>query len=274
MTAKKTTLGALSVLLLGALAAAGCGGKGTEGTCATFPACGGNPQGNWTLATGCLNLVNTPYQQPSLPDQLAQPQTITEAPPQPQPTTSGDWCSQLVYEPTISPTMPVRGVVLWHSPPTVNDGFLRLNADHTYDAHVRYVTHEHTYFANACLTRYDVVQSCEQFGMDLAAYEHSQPGFMFGITDGAGNTDTSMVCKGDVTVGCDCYYDYQGQSGEMGTWNTSGNGTSIWFSSVGMTEPQSAGFCQTNGSLDLTGDDGTSLFGAQGLRTAHFVPTP
>ena len=68
------------VSILAALAVSGCGGKGTEGTCTTYPACGGEPKGDWTLAEGCLNLIVSPYQQPSLPDQLAQPQTITLTP--------------------------------------------------------------------------------------------------------------------------------------------------------------------------------------------------
>jgi hypothetical protein len=260
-------------VLLAAALAAGCGGTGTEGTCGTYPACGGgNPQGHWTLTAGCMNLVNTPFQQPSLPDQLMQPQTITEAPPQPQPTTSGDWCSNLVYEPTLSPAMPVRGVVLWHSPPVVHDGFVNLEVNGTFDAHIRFINHEFTHFDSACLTRYDTPKSCMQLGIDLAAYEHSQPGFMFGTTDNMGNVDASNVCTGDpLTTGCDCHYDYQGQAGEMGTWGLS-DATTIVLASMGMTEPQAASYCLTGGALQLTGFDGASLFAAQGLRSAQFVP--
>ena len=255
------------VALVAAVAAAGCGGKGTEGTCATYPACGGDAKGDWTLAEGCVNLIVSPYQQPSLPDQLMQPQTTTVAPPQPMPTTSGDWCSQLVYEPSINPSMPVRSVVLWHGPPTVHDGYLHVLTDGTYTAHIQFITDEHTYFANACLTRYErVAPSCEKLGKDLASYEQTQPGFMF---------DPSMVCMGDSSVGCDCHYKYQVQSGEMGTWNVDpANTASIIFSSITRSEPQSASFCQNGQSsefLDLSGNDGTSLFSAAGVRSGQFA---
>ena len=260
------------VLLAGSLLlAAGCGelrGKGTEGTCSTYAGCGGDPKGNWTLATGCQNLVVTPYQVPSLPEQLAQPQTATQAPPQPMPTTSGDWCSQLIYQPSIDPSMPVKGVVLWHGPPTVYDGYLYVLEAGTYKAQIQFITAEHTFFANACLTRYErTAPSCEKLGMDLAAYEQTQPGFKFG--------DLGMVCTGDSGIGCNCYYQYQVQSMEQGTWKLDpAKPSSIVFSSVASTEPQSATFCQTGDTLQLSGNDGTILFGALGVRSGAYTRMP
>jgi hypothetical protein len=265
------TFAGLAVLTLAATLSAslaGCGGKGTEGTCTTYPACGGTPNGDWSLMTGCSNLVVTPYQQPSLPEQLAQPQTATVAPPQPMPTTSGDWCSQLVYEPSTNPTMAVRSVVLWHGPPTVSQGYVHMNDDHTFAASITFITLEHTNFPSACITRYEhnpnTVLSCDQLGKDLAFYEKTQPGFMF---------DLAMSCTGDaLTTGCDCSYHYQGQSGAMGTWGVDpANTGSIVFSSSVTTEPQSAAFCQNGGTLQLSGENGTDLFGAQGLRSAQFT---
>ena len=256
-------IGAAFVTVAIALAAAGCG-KGTEGSCSTYPACGGDPKGDWTLTTGCQNLIVVPYQPPSLPDQLAQPQTPTQAPPQPQVTTSGDWCSQLIYQPSINPSMPVKSVVLWHGPPTVHDGFMHIVDGGTYTAEIQFLTTEQTYFANACLTRYErVAPSCDQFGKDLATYEGTQPSFMFG---------SGMVCTGDSSVGCLCQYQYQVQSLEMGTWSIDpARPTSIVFSSVSRSEPQSASFCQNGGTLDLSGDDGTSLFSGIGVRSAQYV---
>ncbi|HVU52124.1 MAG TPA: hypothetical protein VHL80_15605 [Polyangia bacterium] len=257
-----TLAAALSAGLVG-----GCGGKGTEGTCGTYPACGGTPNGDWSLMTGCSNLVVTPYQQPSLPQQLAQPQTPTVAPPQVMPTTSGDWCSQLVYEPSTNPMMPVRSVVLWHGPPTVHSGYVHMNDDHTFAASITFITLEHTYFPSACITRYESNPSmpltCEKLGIDLASYEQTQPGFMF---------DQPMSCTGDINVGCDCSYHYQVQSGAMGTWGVDpANAGLIVFSSSVTTEPQSASFCQNASTLQLSGDNGTDLFGAQGLRSAQFA---
>jgi len=246
---------------------AACGGKGTEGTCTTYPACGGDPMGNWTLSTGCQNLVVMPYQQPSLPDKLMQPQTTTVAPPSPMPTTSGDWCSQLVYEPSINPSMPVRSVVLWHGPPTVHDGYLKLKADGTYQAHIQFITLEHTFFPNACITKYErTAPTCEKLGTDLASYEQTQPGFMF---------DQPMNCTGDSSVGCDCTYHYQVQTGAMGTWSVDpAKSGSIIFAGTATTEPQAASFCQTGDTLQLTGEDGTNLFGNEGVQSAAYTRTP
>jgi hypothetical protein len=251
--------------ILATLAAAGCGGKGTEGTCTTYPACGGDPKGSWVLTTGCQNLVVMPYQMPSLPDQLAQPQTPTVAPPQPQPTTSGDWCSQLIYQPSINPSMPVKSVVLWHGPQTVHDGFVNVQADGTYTAEIQFRTTEQTFFDNACLTRYErVAPSCQKLGEDLGTYLMTNPSFMFG--------DASMACTGDSSVGCSCTYVYQVQALEMGTWSVDpANQGSIVFASVSRSEPQAAGFCQNGNTLQLSGDDGTNLFSAQGVRSAQYV---
>jgi hypothetical protein len=259
---------AANVVLLLAGLAAGCGGRGTEGTCTTYEGCGGEPIGKWTLDTGCQNLVVTPYQVPSLPEQLAQPQTATQAPPQPMPTTSGDWCSQLIYQPSIDPSMPVKGVVLWHGPPTVQDGYLYVNDNGTYSGQIQFLTPEHTFFANACLTRYErTAPTCEKLGRDIAEFEKTQPGFKFG--------DPSMVCTGDSSVGCDCYYQYQVQAMQQGTWSVDPARPSwITFASIASTEPQTATFCQTGDTLQLSGNDGTILFGALGVRSGSFKRMP
>src|SRR5262249_39544203 len=96
-----------------------------------------------------------------------------------------------------------------------------------------------------------------------AAFEQTQPGFMF---------DQPMNCTGDSSVGCDCSYHYQVQSGEMGTWSLDPSGAlSIIFSSVNRTEPQSASFCQNGNTLQLSGNDGTNLFSAEGVRSAQYT---
>lgn len=251
------------------LAAAGCG-KGAEGTCPTFAGCGGNPKGDWVLSTGCQNLVVSPYQQPSLPAQLMQPQTPTQEPPQPQVTTSGDWCSQLIYQPSTDPMRPIKSVVLWHGPATVGNGFLHILEDEkkgtrTFDAEIQFRTVEHTFFPNACLTRYErVAPSCADLGAALKQYEMSQPSFMFGADD--------VVCTGDSSIGCDCSYIYQVQSEEMGTWSIDpAKPSTIVFASVLRTEPQAATFCQHGDSLDLSGENGTNLFSAAGVRSASYT---
>jgi hypothetical protein len=245
------------------------------GTCTTFAGCGtADPKalaGNWTLESGCANLIVTPYQEPSLPEQLQQPQAVTQAPPQPQPTTSGDWCSNLVYEPSVSPMMAVRNVLLWHGPPSVGAGYVNHMADPmdasrgTYAAQIQFHTHETTFFANACLTRYErVAPTCAQFSKDLEEYFASQPGFKF--------DPSTPTCTGDSSVGCTCNYDYQVQATEMGTWQIDGaNPTTIVYAGAPKSEPTAASFCQQGDSLELSGQGGTILFNAVGVRSAKFT---
>jgi hypothetical protein len=264
---RMTRMGLVQLGLFALALAAGCDGKGAAGTCSTYAACGGDSLGDWSLVAGCENLVVSPYQQPSLPEQLQQPQYPTLEPPQAQPTTSGDWCSQLVYTPSVSPTMPVKGVVLWHGPPSVSSGYLHQNVDGTYDAEIQFNTAEHTYFANACLTRFEsVAPTCAKFAADLEMYLASQPSFKFD----AG----MMACTGNSSVGCDCSYHYQVQSPEQGTWHVDpANATTLVFSGTTRSEPRPSSFCQNGDTLDLSGEGGTSLFGASGVRSARFQRT-
>jgi hypothetical protein len=88
--------------------------------------------------------------------------------------------------------------------------------------------------------------------------------------------DVSMVCTGDSSVGCDCRYQYQAQGMEMGTWSVDpATPTSMLFASTNGTEPQAASFCVTaEKKLLLSGENGTNLFGALGVRSGEYKPTP
>jgi hypothetical protein len=261
---KRHKIVALGVLAIGLLA--GCDGKGTAGTCTTYGACGGDAKGDWTLAAGCENLIVSPYQQPSLLQQQQTTQVDTIEPPQPATTTSGDWCSQLVYEPSTNPTMPVQGVVLWHPPATVYSGYLHALADGTYSAQIEFRDQVSTYFPNACLTRYEsVAPSCTKLGTDLETYLlNINPDYKFGAS--------TMACTGDSSVGCTCSYAYQDPAGQKGTWHVDpADTTSIVFASTGTSEPQASSFCQTGNTLELSGQNGTDVFGVSGLRSVMFT---
>jgi hypothetical protein len=271
---KEMNLGLGLALALTVFGLASCGGKGTAGTCTTYAGCGADTNGiggDWSLVGGCENLIVTPYQEPSLPEQLQQPQSPTQAPPQPQPTTAGDWCSQLVYQPSVNPSMPVRGVVLWHGPPSVAHGYLKQIPDPmdgtrgTFDAQIQFGTAETTYFANACLTRYETsAPSCAKLGTDLEAYLAAEPQFRF--------DPATPTCTGDSSVGCTCTYEYRVQAGEMGTWQIDpADPTKISYAGTLRSEPQAAGFCQQGDSLTISGLNGTILFNAAGVRSAKFV---
>jgi hypothetical protein len=261
----------LGTLTLLALAGAGCGGRGAAGTCATYPACGGDPAGDWTLDIACESLVVKPYQQLSLPEQLRQPQTSTLEPPQTQPTTSGDWCSQLIYQPTDT-SAPIKSVVLWHGPLDIRGGALYHNQDHTYTATIIFGGPQHTFFPGACLIAYQsnaAKPTCSQLGADLTEYLTTQPSFA--KPGMPGTQGIECVTQSD---GCDCAYDYQLISADLGVWELDPtDSTAIIHHSKNGSEPQRSAFCAPSGSntLQLTGIDGTSMLGQQGLRSLSYV---
>jgi hypothetical protein len=251
-------LAGLGILALGNT---GCGGRGAAGTCALYGACGGDPAGSWTLDDACESLVVKPYQQISLPDQLKQPQDPTLEPPQPQPTTSGDWCSQLVYQPTDT-SAPIKSVVLWHGPLDIRGGALYHNMDATYTATIIFGAPQRVFFPGACLTAYQsqaAKPTCMQLAADLADYLTTQPSF------------SKIECT-EQSGGCDCSYDYQLISADLGVWEVDpADPMAIIHHSKNGSEPQRSAFCVDGDTMKLSGADGTSMLGQQGLRSLSYT---
>jgi len=270
----------------GALAAgaAGCG-LGAAGTCSTYASCGGDPSGAWTLDDGCLNLVVRPYQQLSLPQEMKQPQDSTLEPPQPEPTTSGSWCSDLIYQPS-NMSAPVSSVVLWHGPLELRGGTMFHNKDQSYTATIKFGAPQHTFFAPECLGKYqtnaeagvaaDRQKQCTDLETALQAYLTTQPSFQFvDEMDAQGNVTKHACAARD--GGCDCAYDYQLISSDNGVWEVDPNDANIVIHhSKTASEPQREAFCAKAGDdgsmhLQLTGLDGTGILNQLGLRSLSYV---
>jgi hypothetical protein len=241
-----------------------CGGKGAAGTCPGYAACGGDPTGDWKLGDACVNLTIKPYQQLSLPDQLKQPQDVTLEPPQPTPTTSGNWCSDLIYQPA-DKNAPVKGVILWHGPLGIESGTLHHNkADNSYLGVVTWVATEHVFFPRACITNYgqeEPAPTCGELEAALGQYFETYPSFSkFHCTD-----------EGD---GCGCDYRYQLVSADNGQWEVDPADPSVIIHhSKKTSEPQRSSFCVSadGKTLQMTGDEGTSLLNQLGLRSLSYT---
>ena len=118
------TFGLTGVVALAALASSGCA-KGAKGDCPQLDICGGSPVGSWKVSLACLVPPVRPAQTEDVIDFTASGvvQAPTIAPPPPNPivstqTTSGDWCSSLVF--AMDGT--VRNANLFHTAPAISSG--------------------------------------------------------------------------------------------------------------------------------------------------------
>jgi hypothetical protein len=271
-------LALLGSVALGALS--GCSGKGAEGTCPAAAECGGDPTGTWSVKSACSFPVDAPYQQPNLVEFVQNPLSPSIAPEQTQPTTAGDWCSNLIYLPkdTNNPTGKVTAVNLWHAAPTLGSGSVTFDPAGSYAVTLNFGRNDQTHFAPSCLHANGAAQSCDELATNLSTFyvasatakqEQGAPMSLPGFDQ--------ISCKLASDAGCDCVYQYGVVLSDSGTWAHSGskileasdryfyNGQRVV--SQAPTQPMTASYCRSGNQLTLTGDEGSSLSLAVGLRT-------
>jgi hypothetical protein len=293
---------------LGAVCAVGCGG-GAEGGCPALASCVGDPTGTWTAtaADACQYRPVRPAQPADVNSFVGKGVLApTLAPPQPQPvmsqqSTSGDWCSALVYS-TAMP--PVSYVTLWHDAPAFAGGQVSFNSDHTYSVKLTFSTPGYangegdpdagtgtgappgagsnaTHFAPICLLAYGATPTCDDLTQGLTAFYKPVPP--------ATASFQNIRCAPASDGGCDCSYVYVVVVQDSGTWSVSGD-TLLEDSTMGSysynglllttqgapsqvpAQPMQATFCKQNGQLLLTGARGSSLSWVTGLRTMKLTP--
>jgi hypothetical protein len=284
---RKLSVGVLPLLALGvatALAVAGCG-QGAKGGCPAIPSCGGSPIGTWK------NIADACSFQPVRPAQpidvtafgTIMPPTAMVTPPQPNPvvaqqTTSGDWCSSLVYNPDDT----VLNVALWHDAPILSDVNI-LFAGASGGALPSYLTtmtftdpsdpgaRNSTHFAHRCLVANGApAPTCDKLTKALT-------GFYMPASPSVPPNFDKIACADDGDGGCTCSYVFTLQVSDQGTWTQQDDillqDSSIYLlngqpvpSQTPATTVQTP-YCVDGGALELSGLRGGSLFGVQGLRT-------
>jgi hypothetical protein len=273
----------VAAALLGVAAMSGCGGGGAEGGCGSIASCGGDPTGKWAVDGVCQYMPPQPAQPLSFPDYTAQPQDPTIAPPQPQPTTSGSWCSGLVYGPptTDTPDGSVMNVTLWHDPAVFSSGTMALTADHKYEADLVLSTQSSTYFPVSCLQANGFSPTCKQlqaqlnlFYGNVAKQKHAEPAYQ---APKASDPAAGIKCSEMTDGGCICDYTYQVKVSDVGAWASSGSLLSLTNETYAYngvrnatnapTVPSLASYCVAGDHLTMSGNAGTSLSGVVGLRT-------
>jgi hypothetical protein len=306
-SARPSAKWALAVALgLGAACAVGCGG-GAEGGCPALASCGGDPTGAWKAAAAdaCQYRAVRPAQPADVNAFVGKGVLApTFAPPQPQPvmlqqSTSGDWCSGLVYS-----TGMVGYANLWHDAPAFADGQVSFKPDHTYGVTLTFSTPGYangggdpdagtgtgaaagpgsntTHFAPICLLAYGANPSCADLSAGLTTFYKPVPPSTASFQN--------IQCAPASDGGCDCSYVYVVVVQDSGNWSVSGN-TLLEDSTMGTysynglflttqgapsqvpTQPMQATFCGQNGQLLLTGANGSSLSWVTGLRTMKLTP--
>jgi hypothetical protein len=217
----------------------------------------------------------------SLTELTAQPQNPSIAPLQPQPTTDGSWCSDLVLTPP-SGTTPsqVTAVNLWHDLLSLNrsnPGTVTLRSDGTYEVDLNFLEKTATtHFTPYCLQYHGQVQiDCPLLATQITAFYTT----MAGPHPVAFQNISCQPATDD--GGCDCFYDCSVAVSDTGTWLKSGNllqesssqylynGQSVMSQAPELS--MVATFCQSGNTLTLSGYDGTTLSAVPGLRTLSFT---
>jgi hypothetical protein len=275
------------LLITLALGAAGCG-KGAKGDCPQIDICGGSPVGNWTVSDACLVKPVRPAQPVDVTEftGMSAAATPTIAPPQPNPvvttqTTSGDWCSNLVYNPDDS----VSNGNLWHEAPSISKGkmiFDDTGGQRTYITQLTFTIdkgQDTTHFAHRCLIANGATApTCAKLAAGLTDFYKAT-----GPTVPA--TFSDITCTDDGNGGCDCSYAFTLQVDDQGTWDVDKSDSTVLVQdSMALTfngqqsnsqAPMATfrtSFCQGNNMLELSGVRGGSISGIQGLRTLLLTP--
>jgi hypothetical protein len=282
--------GGLLAAGLAAVLVAGCG-EGAKGGCPATESCGGNPAGTWSVSDVCQFQPVRPAQPVDTTDftNMTPPLAPTLAPPQPmavlqQQTVSGDWCSSL----DVRPDGHVANAVLWHDAPRLAEGTLTfIEQDHSYVTKLKFSTENvpggtHfrnlTHFAPRCLMANGGNPTCMQLTEGLKVLYVKAGPFV-------PETFQQIDCQPATDGGCDCTYIYVVQVDDAGTYRLREDGTllqesmTITFNGIQAFQQSPARayqttMCATPAFLQLSGANGGSLMGLQGLRTLVAGPKP
>ncbi len=296
----RVTLGLAFAVALVSATVAGCNGLGATGGCATLGNCGGDPTGNWKIQNVCQFAPVKPAQATDIGDFLSGSGSSTLTPPQPNAsvltqTSSGDWCSQLVY----ASDGTITNANLWHEAPSLRSGTVALLAQDptmpgmpaAYTATYNFSTsmgssdpqtpgepRDVTHFAPNCLVANAARSaadpskppSCTELEGSLTKYFNAQTPPAF----------NDINCTQTADLGCDCNYFYTLAVVDNGSWAKSPTdpstiletSTLITFNNQEMkaqdiSQTLEVTFCSQNNQLELSGANGRDLNNLSGLRT-------
>jgi hypothetical protein len=264
--------------------ATACSGLGAQLGCPSINACGGNPQGTWTLQSPdsyCVYVPPVTYAVPTsnppltfVPAQASLAQMPSKATP---PKSAGDWCYSLEYLPsapadsgftpggvvTVALPIPPGGIApaadLGDAGPPV---LFALQPNYTYTVYAKTLAYAQIHFAPPCLTAFGATPTCSDLTIQTQAH----------LTATSQGAFLDFSCVDSAAGGCDCSYTYAGEAADQGSWRVSG--TVLYFLSESSATQQvvATDFCAKDNSLVVSGHNGISLFNDRGLRTLTLAP--
>jgi hypothetical protein len=272
-------LAVVSLLGIGLANAAACSGAGALLGCPPINACGGQPQGTWTLQSPdsyCVYVPPLTYAVPTsnppltfVPAQTSLAQMPSKATP---PKSAGDWCYSLEYLPsapgdsgftpggvvTVALPIPPGGIEpaadLGDAGPPV---LFALQPDNTYMVYAKTLANAQIHFAPPCLTAFGANPSCSDLTTQTRAH----------LIAASLNTFINFSCVASPAGGCDCSYTYAGEVADQGSWRVSGSVLYFLSESNATQQVVATDFCAQDNSLVISGHNGISLFNDRGLRT-------
>jgi hypothetical protein len=249
LTTRVSVLGAAAMVL----GASGCAAKSENYGCPTVDATGGAVIGDWNVTSACTAEYDR--------------------------VTSGDWCSQLVFD-----ANGVRQAYLGHPTLKFKSGKLSFIGNGSYTSELSFETlpgEARTTFPYSCLTAYGKEPSCGELTGALEGYLSDQgaaqqsyrltplqliPFYPVGLVPQP--SYSSIDCQDDGHNGCACSYTVglvvpdRGQFASVGTTLTLYSETSAL--------PYANDYSSDGASLAMTGRDGFDVMGQLGLRTLVF----
>ena len=194
--------------------------RAPKGSCGVAADCGGDPSGTWSVTGFCSYDPVAPFRQMSLSEQTLKPQNPSLEPLQPQPTTDGNWCYDLFYNPPDSknPVGDVSTVNLWHGAPALTGGTVKFDStDNTYAIDLHFLeTGATSHFSQSCISFAGANPSCTDLAAQLTAF------YMANSSSGV-VAFQNIVCGQGSPDGCDCQYDYRVELTDTGGWSKSDN---------------------------------------------------
>lgn len=284
------TFVALATVMALGLLGVGCG-KGAKGDCPQLDICGGSPASDtpWQVTSFCQVGPVRPAEPGDVQDFMTMnPQTATITPPQPNPvvaqqTTSGDWCSGLVY----NSNNEVTNANLWHEPASISDdpakpSTMIFGPDMTYLTKLVFQVPlgvDSTHFSPRCLVANGAVNpTCPALAAALTTYYTP-------ASAAVPATFSNITCANAPDGGCDCTYAFNLQVDDSGTWALDPadstvlvqDSATLQFNGATMNAAAStttlrSSLCTSGGQLELSGVRGGSLSNVQGLRTLGLTP--
>jgi hypothetical protein len=229
-------------------------------------ACGGDPAGQWVIASSCRD----PYYQPPRPiTYFGQAETMGRQ--QPPEATSSDWCSYLTYD----PIMGITNFVFPYDTLQITSGQVEYGAAGAYGALLSTTGRGAVDISASCLTRFGAIPSCAPADASVPSATRSLTDDLRAYSISLGSPYQDINCADNGRNGCACTYAIASEpsgGGLSGRWSTQAS-VITHFAGTKLI-PSQADFCVAGDTMTLWGHDRAAIWDQPGLRTVNLQRMP